>query len=402
VAEFGGEGDAVVGVGPGFEVGREERAIPLGVAVVVVVGEVAVVYADDGRSLGPMIGDGWADVAPGAFDGGTRGDLQMFFERGLALVFEYEVIVASGSDKGGVDDTVAGVEEDFGGCEVFEVRRGGVEDAMVEAGITGVVAGKATGDGGGPKDQPAFVVGLVVEGGSPGVECGGFIGEDVELLVGRPVEEVGGGGMANDGGAAPGPGPDEMEGAVGTALEEGVAHEFVGRGLVEDGAVLVGDGPVVAVGADGVVDTVFAIAFEPGEEPGGVRGKICWWPWCGLLCRSWKGQREQEGKDGELRHGVIIAVILEHEKCASLVTCAFFNLGGLLLRGGRLGGGGGLGAGEDGAVGGGVGERDGEADGGKHEDHGRPGSHLGEEVGCAARAKGRLRTLTAEGSGEVG
>ncbi len=41
VAEFGGEGDAVGGVGPGDEVGGEECAVALGVVVVVVVGEVA-------------------------------------------------------------------------------------------------------------------------------------------------------------------------------------------------------------------------------------------------------------------------------------------------------------------------------------------------------------------------
>ena len=50
----------------------------------------------------------------------------------------------------------------------------------------------------------------------------------------------------------------------------------------------------------------------------------------------------------------------------------------------------------------GAGEQDGEGDGGEHEDDCRPGGELGEEVGCAARAEGGLRTLTAEGTGEVG
>ena len=49
-----------------------------------------------------------------------------------------------------------------------------------------------------------------------------------------------------------------------------------------------------------------------------------------------------------------------------------------------------------------AGEHDREADGGEHEDDGRIGGQLGEEIGCAAGAEGRLRTLTAEGSGEVG
>ena len=41
MTEAAGEGDAGGGVGPGFEVGGEERAVALGVVVVVVVGEVA-------------------------------------------------------------------------------------------------------------------------------------------------------------------------------------------------------------------------------------------------------------------------------------------------------------------------------------------------------------------------
>ena len=53
-------------------------------------------------------------------------------------------------------------------------------------------------------------------------------------------------------------------------------------------------------------------------------------------------------------------------------------------------------------VGVGAGEHDGEADGGEHEDDGRPGGELGEEIGGAARSEGGLRSLAAEGSGEVG
>jgi hypothetical protein len=74
---------------------------------------------------------------------------------------------------------------------------------------------------------------------------------------------------------------------------------------------------------------------------------------------------------------------------------------GLFFRGRRLAGGM-LGAGEDGVVAAGAGEQNGEANGGEHEDDGRVGGELGEEVGCAAGAEGCLRTLTAEGSGEVG
>ena len=85
------------------------------------------------------------------------------------------------------------------------------------------------------------------------------------------------------------------------------------------------------------------------------------------------------------------------------VACAFLIRRGdllrLLLRGRRLGG---FDAGEDGVVGAGAREQDGEADGGEHEDDGGVGGQLGEEVGCAARAEGRLGALTAEGSGEVG
>ena len=53
-------------------------------------------------------------------------------------------------------------------------------------------------------------------------------------------------------------------------------------------------------------------------------------------------------------------------------------------------------------VGVGAGEQNGEADRGEHEEDGRPGGELGEEIGCSARSEGSLRSLAAEGSGEVG
>jgi hypothetical protein len=62
---------------------------------------------------------------------------------------------------------------------------------VIEAGVAGIVSGEAAGNGGGPEDEPAFVVGLVVESWGPGVEGGGFVGEDVELLVRGPGDEVG-------------------------------------------------------------------------------------------------------------------------------------------------------------------------------------------------------------------
>ncbi len=59
------------------------------------------------------------------------------------------------------------------------------------------------------------------------------------------------------------------------------------------------------------------------------------------------------------------------------------------------------GAGEDGVIGARAGEQDGEADGGQHEEDGRPGGELGEEVGGSAWAEGGLRPLPAEGAGKI-
>ena len=59
-------------------------------------------------------------------------------------------------------------------------------------------------------------------------------------------------------------------------------------------------------------------------------------------------------------------------------------------------------AGEDRVVAAGAGEQDGEADGGNHEEDGRPGGEFGEEVGCSTGSEGGLRSLAAEGCGEVG
>ena len=69
----------------------------------------------------------------------------------------------------------------------------------------------------------------------------------------------------------------------------------------------------------------------------------------------------------------------------------------LLLGRGLLGGC----TGEDGFVCARAGEHDCERDGDDHEEYRAPGGELGEQVGRAARAKGRLRTLAAECAGEI-
>ena len=59
--------------------------------------------------------------------------------------------------------------------------------------------------------------------------------------------------------------------------------------------------------------------------------------------------------------------------------------------------------GEDGvAAAVGAGEQDGEQEREQHEGDGSPGGELGEQIGCAAGAEGGLRTLAAEGAGEIG
>ena len=92
---------------------------------------------------------------------------------------------------------------------------------------------------------------------------------------------------------------------------------------------------------------------------------------------------------GESRRELIIDPIWRHEKCASRWPAHFGIPEKLFLGGRRLGGRGSFDTGEDGAVGAG-------------EENRGPGSKPGEQVGCATGAERRLRTLTAEGSGEVG
>src|SRR5260370_169496 len=94
-------------------------------------------------------------------------------------------------------------------------------------------------------------------------------------------------------------------------------------------------------------------------------------------------------------------MIVEHENAQADGLRILRKLKSWLFLRGALGGGM-RGAREDGVVGVGAGEQDGEADGGEHEEDGRVGGQLGEEVGCATGSEGGLRSLAAEGSGEVG
>jgi hypothetical protein len=130
---------------------------------------------------------------------------------------------------------------------------------------------------------------------------------------------------------------------------------------------------------------------------GNDEGRLAVWTGPGKWLTREGGQGKGEGRCasawGEDRGEIEARKMRKPAACASLIWRR------LLLRGRRLGG---LGPGEDGAVGAGPREEDGEADGAEHEDDGGVGGQLGEKVGCAARAEGRLGALTAEGSGEVG
>jgi hypothetical protein len=57
--------------------------------------------------------------------------------------------------------------------------------------------------------------------------------------------------------------------------------------------------------------------------------------------------------------------------------------------------------GEDRAIRVGASQKNGETDGSQHEEDGRVGRQLGEQVRGAARAEGRLRALAAEGTGKI-
>lgn len=99
----------------------------------------------------------------------------MLFEWFFSFIFKVEAVVAASGDEGGVDNAIAGIEEDFGRSEGLEVGGCGVEDAMIEAAVAGVVAGEATGDGGRPEDEPAFVVDFVVEAGAQALRAEGSL-----------------------------------------------------------------------------------------------------------------------------------------------------------------------------------------------------------------------------------
>ena len=71
-----------------------------------------------------------------------------------------------------------------------------------------------------------------------------------------------------------------------------------------------------------------------------------------------------------------------------------------LLGGGAYGGG--LGAFKDGVRGAGAVVKDNKADGGAHEDDGRPGGEARKHVGGSAGSEGGLRALSTEGASEVG
>jgi hypothetical protein len=90
-----------------------------------------------------------------------------------------------------------------------------------------------------------------------------------------PMDKIFRAGVAEDQRSSPAPGPDQLKRFFWTALDKWVAHEFARPGLMDDGLAAVLEAPVVAIGGEGVVHAVFAVAFEAGEEPVRLPGAVC-------------------------------------------------------------------------------------------------------------------------------
>lgn len=89
-----------------------------------------------------------------------------------------------------------------------------------------------------------------------------------ETLPG-PVDEVIRSGVAEALVAAPSCGPDEVERAIRSAHEAGVAHEFAGAGGGLENCS--GDGgPAASIKEIEITKDVFAVAMERGEEIDGL------------------------------------------------------------------------------------------------------------------------------------
>jgi hypothetical protein len=296
-----------------------------------------------------------------------------------------EVSSAYGAGEEGVSSQQESLVREVEADTAFGVA-GGVEDRAGEAGdgdelavVEGVVG---VGDGWGGDAKPGGLdvhhlylseIVLVVEDG-----CAG------ELL-----ETVGAGDVVDVG-----VGDDDLLDGEGVFGEEGEDAGDVVAGVDDDGfarGLVAEDGAVALEGADGedLVDHVSSL----WQVADGVM----------LICADAIAEKQIHFgmTERKARTTAKAGQRQGQERMRKPVACAFYRFARLLLRGRCLGGGG-PGAGEDGVVSAGAREQNRQADGAEHEDDGGVGGQLGEEVGCAARAEGCLRALTAEGTGQVG
>lgn len=122
---------------------------------------------------------------------------------------------------------------------------------------------KTVGDGGAPNDEELLLFVIIAEFRCPDVDGGRFVFHDRDEALGGPVDEIFGGGVAEAFVTAPGGGPHEVEGTVGTLLDAWIAEDLSAHLRGEERSWDVG--PVVAIVAVEVVQAILAWLPEGGE-----------------------------------------------------------------------------------------------------------------------------------------
>jgi len=197
--------------------------------------------------------------------------------------------------------------------------------------------------------------------------------------------------------------PDERE--VELVVEDGRA----GEGFE---ALCPGDVVDVRVGDDDLLDGEVML-LQDGDDAGDLFAGIDDDGFAGGLVSEDGAVALQEADDKDFvdqagppqgAELVVPGEVKQDAQAWARAWCVWSRKKGLLLGGGLRGGGlrGRMpGAREHGVIAAVTGEQDGEADRGQHEEDGGPGGELGKEISGAARAKGRLGALSAEGACEV-
>lgn len=212
----------------------------------IVIDEIITADLQRRRPLRPGFGERIANPGPRAFESRPVREPELISLRNLGLIFEYQIIARVCMENRGIDDVIAGVEENLRTSETLKVFRKGAVDP---------VAIRSFSDAG-PNNEPSLPLCIPINLRRPGMDRTGNVRHHRKFTLGRPMHQIARFGVS-DFAFVPSPCPDGVKFLVRPARNEDIPHQLTLILRLQDRVPAVYGVPMISVGTQRIVNARF-------------------------------------------------------------------------------------------------------------------------------------------------